>query len=108
MEKIIIKKTVSEWIELFEINGIPGGRINSIDKVMSNKQILARNMIVEVEDKKIGSLKIAGNPIKMSNIPDSKTRKTAPEIGENNAEILSKMLNFDEAKIEKLKKDGVI
>ncbi|MCD4820139.1 MAG: CoA transferase [Candidatus Cloacimonetes bacterium] len=108
MEKIIIEKTVSEWIELFEINGIPGGRINSIDKVMSNKQVLARNMIVEVEDKKIGSLKIAGNPIKMSNIPDSKTRKTAPEIGEHTAEMLSKMLNFDKARIDKLKKDGVI
>ena len=75
---------------------------------MENKQILARNMIVDVEDKQSGNLKIAGNPIKMTNLPEVEHRNPAPEIGEHNSEIFKNMLGYDDEMIEKLKKDGVI
>ena len=108
LDKIIVSKTAQEWITLLENAGIPCGPINTIDKVMANKQIEHRNMIVEVDDKKAGKIKIAGNPIKMTTIPEEKTRKAPPEIGEDNKEILSEFLNYDAKTIAKLKEDGVI
>ena len=108
LEKIFIEKTAIEWTEFFDSHGIPSGLINSMDKVIENKQLQSRNMFVEVNDEKAGKIKIAGNPIKMSTLPEEKTRQTSPKIGEHTNEILGKYLGFDEEKIKQLKEDGVI
>ena len=108
LEKIFIEKTAIEWTEFFDSHGIPSGLINSMDKVIENKQLQSRNMFVEVNDEKAGKIKIVGNPIKMSTIPEEKTRQTSPKIGEHTSEILGKYLGFDEEKIKQLKEDGVI
>ncbi len=108
LEELLLTKTASEWIELIESAGIPCGPINTIEKVMNDMQVHARNMIVEVEDEKAGIIKIAGNPIKMSSIPEENTRNPMPKLGEHTSNILKKFLSFDEEKIQQLKKDGVI
>jgi len=108
LENIFLTRTASQWIELFEDTGIPCSPINTIDKVMNDEQVLARNMIVEVEDDRAGTTKIAGNPIKMTSIPEERKREPAPKVGEHTKEILGKYLGFDEKKIEQLKEDGVI
>ncbi len=108
LEELFAQKTADEWIKIFENAGIPCGPINTIDKVMKNRQVLSRNMIVEVNDKKAGKIKIAGNPIKMDFIEDSTERKAPPEIGEHNEEILKKFLNYTDEEIENLKKNGVL
>lgn len=108
LEDIFLTRTASQWIELFEDKGIPCSPINTIDKVMNDEQVLARNMIVEVEDDRAGTTKIAGNPIKMTSIPEESKREPAPKIGEHTEEILGKYLGFDEKKIKQLKEDGVI
>ena len=91
-----------------ESAGIPCGPINTIDKVMKNRQILSRNMIVEVDDPQVGKIKIAGNPIKMTSIEEKKYRKAPPEIGEHNPEILKRFLNLSKDEIDKLIDDGVL
>ena len=108
IEKIIKTKPVQAWIEMLEQAGIPCGPINSIEKVMKNRQILARNMIVEVDDNQAGKVKIAGNPIKMTTVPEQKNRKTAPALGQHNHEILTEYLEINQDEISRLKKDGVI
>ena len=108
LDRIFITKTVSEWLNLLQSKGIPCGPINSIDKVIDYEQIIARNMIVEVSDDIAGITKIAGNPIKMTSIPENKTRESAPKLGEHTKKILAKYLNYNEEKIAQLVKDGVI
>lgn len=108
LEAEIIKKTVAEWSAIFEKVGLPHSPINTIDKVMANRQILARNMIVDVEEKDIGTIKIAGNPIKMTSIEEEPTRKPAPEIGEHTDKILKNFLGYSDEQIAQLRQDGVI
>jgi len=108
LDELFIVKNTDEWIEMIESAGIPCGPINSIDKVMEDKQILARNMIVEVDDDRAGKIKIAGNPIKMNSIPEEDNRASAPKIGEHTSEVLKEFLGFDDEKIDELKKEGVI
>ncbi len=108
LEAVISTKTIKEWSNIFEQAGIPHSPINTIDNVMQNRQVLARNMIVDVKDKEIGKVKIAGNPIKMTSIPEELTRKPAPEIGEQNAKIFKNYLGFSEEEIEQLHREGVI
>lgn len=108
LDKTICKKTANEWVQIIDAAGIPCGPINTIDKVMNDSQVLARNMVVEVDDKKVGKIKIAGNPIKMSTLVDKVDRLPAPEIGEHNVEVLSNLLGLSVKEIEQLKTDGVL
>jgi len=88
--------------------GIPCAPINDVEAVMNDPQVLFRNMIVEVEDCQAGSIKIAGNPIKMSSVPESPMREKVPEIGEHNAEIYGSLLGLGEAELAELTAKGVI
>lgn len=108
LEGIFPNKTADEWLKIFEDFQIPSSPINSIDNVMEDIQVLARNMIVEVEDKQAGKVKIAGNPIKMTNVPDTNQRGPAPEIGEHNEEIYENILGYTQVQIKDLKDQGVI
>ena len=46
-------------------------------------------MLVEVPDGSGGTLKLAGNPIKMSAFDDPKTRRPAPDLDSDRDAILS-------------------
>jgi len=108
LEPVFEAKTAAEWLKIFEKAGIPCAPINDVEAVMNDPQVLFRNMIVEVEDSQAGTVKIAGNPIKMSSIPESPNRDTVPEIGEHNAEIYGGMLGYSESELEDLAASGVI
>jgi CoA:oxalate CoA-transferase len=108
LEHLFPTKTNVEWCEILEKAGLPYSPVNTIDKIIDHPQVKARNMIVETDDKSGGTIRVAGNPIKMSSIPEGPTRKPVPEIGEHNFEILSELLGFDENQIEELKKEGVL
>ena len=48
-------------------------------------------MVVSVEDPQMGSLEMAGNPIKLSGIPDPRSRPPAPELDADRAAILAEL-----------------
>jgi len=108
LENIFVEHNADHWIKMIDKAGVPCSPINSVDDVINDPQVKSRNMIVEVEDHKAGTIKIAGNPIKMTNIEDKTTRPNAPEIGEHNFEIYSKLLGLTLPEIEALKNDNVI
>ena len=102
-----LEKTTKEWQEILDNEGIPNGPINTIDKVVQDPQVLARDMIVEVEHPVAGSFKMPGIPIKLSETPGS-IRTPAPTLGQHSQEILKEKLGLDEESIEKLAEDGAI
>lgn len=107
MEPLFRERTVDAWNELLDAAKIPHSRINTIDKVMTHPQVLARNMVVEVEDPVAGRVKIAGNPIKMSGFADETTRPRVPELGEHTDEVLAS-IGFATEEIARLKADGAV
>jgi CoA:oxalate CoA-transferase len=52
-------------------------------------------MIVAIDDPDAGPLKLAGNPIKMSDFPDPTSRPAAPALDENRAAILRSLGEFE-------------
>ncbi|MCD4793605.1 MAG: CoA transferase [Bacteroidales bacterium] len=108
LEKIFITKTAGEWLKIIEEGKVPCSPINNIEDIMKDEQMIARNMIIDVEDKQAGKIKIAGNPLKMTNIPEVNHRNPAPEIGEHNTDIYGKMLGLSKDEINELKDKEVI
>ncbi len=100
------EKTTEEWQHLLDQAGIPNGPINTIDKVIEDPQVLAREMIVEIDHPVAGKLKVPGIPIKFSRTP-GKIRRTAPLLGEHTDEILKELLDMDSEEIQRLKNENV-
>jgi len=108
LDPVFATKTAKEWLQIIENAKVPCAPINTIDKLFEDKQVKARNMIVDINDARAGKLKVAGNPIKMTSIPESSDRNPAPEIGQDNDAVFNELLGFDKATIAQLKKEGVI
>ena len=69
--------TTATVVERLNDAGIPCGPINNVKQAISHPQVAARNMIVTVPDGSGGTLKLAGNPLKMSAFDDPPTRRPA-------------------------------
>ena len=106
MDEILSEKSADEWVKMFEENDIPSTKINTIDKVVTNPQVVAREMIAEAYHPKVGVQKLANLPIKFSKTPGA-IYKAAPLLGEDNERIL-KELGYTAEDIEKFKEEGVV
>jgi CoA:oxalate CoA-transferase len=102
-----LTKTTKEWQEILDDEGIPNGPINTIDKVVNNIQVLARDMIVEVYHPVAKNIKMPGIPIKLSETPGS-IRYPPPTLGQHTREILKEYLGFDDEAIDKLAEEGAV
>jgi CoA:oxalate CoA-transferase len=89
IESVLKGNTTAHWIELLGKAGVPCGPINNVEQAINHPQVAARNMLVEVPDGSGGTLKLAGNPLKMSAFADPKTRRAAPDLDADRAAILS-------------------
>ncbi len=89
MEAALGAGTTAHWISVLDEYGVPAGPINDVGQAANHPQTIARNMIVSVEDPVTGAMKIAGNPIKLSGFEDPATRRPAPDLDRNRAEILA-------------------
>ena len=91
IEAILADKTTTEWIKIIGDAGVPCGPINNIAQALQHPQVEARNMLVTVPDGEGGTLKVSGNPLKMSAFADPPTRDAAPDLDANRAAILKEL-----------------
>ncbi len=89
IEAVLKANTTTHWIDVVSKGGVPCGPINNIAQALAHPQVAARNMVVEVPDGSGGTLKLAGNPLKMSAFADPPTRAAAPDLDSDRQAILS-------------------
>ena len=107
LDGVFKNKTIDEWLVMLEEAGIPCAPINTVDRVLKDPQIKARDMIVEVEHPVAGKMHLPGVPIKMYKTPGS-VDKAAPLLGQHTEEILQEILGYDTAKVQELRDQGVL
>jgi CoA:oxalate CoA-transferase len=91
IEAILAAKTTTEWIAIINHAGVPCGPINNIAQALQHPQVEARNMLITAPDGAGGTLKLSGNPLKMTAFADPPTREAAPELDGNRAAILKEL-----------------
>jgi crotonobetainyl-CoA:carnitine CoA-transferase CaiB-like acyl-CoA transferase len=86
IEGVLAKRPAAEWVEELVAAGVPAGPINFPDETLTDPQVLARRMIVELEHPLIGVVKSLALPVRFAS--DGPTyRRYPPRLGEHNAEI---------------------
>ena len=101
------RRSTAEWTAVLDAAKVPCGPIMDIGQVMSDPQVAAREMIVEMEHPRAGSMRVPGVPVKFSASPAA-VGWPAPDLGEHNAEIYGRRLGFSAAEIERMREEGVI
>lgn len=93
-------KTTAEWLDILEKAGVPCTGINTVDKLFTDPQVAARNMLIEVDQPGMGKVKIAGNPVKMASVEADADHHPAPALGDSTRDILVNMLGWEETKAD--------
>jgi CoA:oxalate CoA-transferase len=88
IESVLRTKGVAHWIKVLDAAGVPAGPINNVGQAIESPQATARNMVITTEDPVAGTVKLVGNPIKLSGFPDPATRPPAPELDADRERIL--------------------
>ena len=107
LDAFFAEKTVGETLDTLRGAGIPCGPINNLAQVLSEPQILAREMVVDVDVPVAGPTKVTGVPIKLSKTPGA-VRTPPPTLGQYTDEVLETVLGMDEAQRNALREDGVV
>ncbi len=89
MEQTLRERTTQEWLDVFNRAGVPCGPVNSVAEVANDPQVAARHMIVSIADPVIGDLRVPGNPIKMSGVPERADHTPPPAVDGDRAAILA-------------------
>ena len=89
IEHVLASHGTEHWIAVVGKAGVPCGPINNIEQALAHPQVAARNMLVTAPDGSGGTLKLAGNPLKMSAFADPPTRAAAPDLDADRDAILS-------------------
>ena len=100
------QKTSTEWVTIMNEAGVPCGPIYRIDETFADPQVRHLAMAQPVHSPTLGDLTILGHPVSHGSerLP---IRTAAPELGQDDEEILSS-LGYTKEQIGDLAKRGVI
>jgi crotonobetainyl-CoA:carnitine CoA-transferase CaiB-like acyl-CoA transferase len=107
LNEILSTNTSAYWLDRLEEKRIPCAPVNRFSQALSDKQVLHRNMVVELKHPNGKSTRGPGNPIKLSRTGEE-SFTAAPTVGQNTGEVLTGILGYDSARIAELKNDGAI
>jgi CoA:oxalate CoA-transferase len=82
--------TVDAWIERLNRAGVPCGRVMDLGEVFADPQVLAQEMVLEVEHPGHGPVRMTGFPVKLSGTP-ARIRRPAPMLGEHTEAVLREL-----------------
>jgi crotonobetainyl-CoA:carnitine CoA-transferase CaiB-like acyl-CoA transferase len=107
LEEALATRTVAEWDAILETFDVPHAPILEVSEVLANPQVLARGMVTEYEHPRLGRFPSLGRPIRF---PDHQgvPLKAPPLLGEDDERVLRDLLCYSAAKVEELRKQGVI
>lgn len=107
LQELFRQRCTAEWLDLLNANKIPVGPINDIPALFSDPQVLARDMLQEIQHPTLGTIKQIGPVAKFSETPTS-IRQAPPLLGEHTSSVLRDELGYTDAEISRLRGEGVI
>jgi formyl-CoA transferase len=107
LDELFGQGEISHWLSILETIGVPCGPINSIDQVMEDPQVRAREMVINVDHASAGSIQMVASPLKIPTAPPV-IRLPPPMLGEHTEQILHELLGLEGKTVQDLQIAQVI
>ena len=101
------KHTRDEVLETCESHQVPCGPVYAIDEIFEDPQYAARDNINFFNDPRVGEYAVPNPVPRMTDTP-GRIDRLGPALGEHNDEVFRERLGLTPARIEELKRAGVI
>jgi formyl-CoA transferase/CoA:oxalate CoA-transferase len=99
--------TTDNWLVRLHAEGVPAAPINAIDRVLADPQVKHREMVVQMDHPRHGSLPTLGTPIKMDGALGLEVTPP-PRLGEHTDELLLGLLGYPPDRIAALRRSRAI
>lgn len=106
LSKIFLTKRGDEWLKKLCDAEIPNAPVNTLDRIVSDPQVLHRRMLIELDHLKAGRIKVTGIPIKLSETP-GKIMSPPPLLGQHTEKILRE-LGYSDEDIKELREEEAV
>jgi crotonobetainyl-CoA:carnitine CoA-transferase CaiB-like acyl-CoA transferase len=105
LKGIFQTKTTETWLSILR-GQVPCAPVNTIEQALKDPQILARDMIVELEHPRWGRLKQVACPVKVEGA--TSVYRPAAALGGSNSEVYKGVLHLGDRDLEQLRASGAI
>ncbi len=106
MDRAFATKTRDEWIALLREKDVLCGPVQKYDDIPKDPQVIANELLVDLEHPEAGPVTQVGLPVRLSETP-GKARSTAPAFGAHTEEVLQD-LGISWERIAELRDRGII
>ena len=106
MDEWTRERTVQACLAALDAAEVPCSAVQTIDQVLADPQIQARNMVIEQDHPVLGKVKLPNLPFRFDDC-DTTPKSPAPLLGQHNRAIAAS-LGYSEAEIAAMTKDGVL
>ena len=102
-----LTKTRDQWLALLNDAGIPAGPVRDLHEVLTDEQLIARDMVHTLQHATAGMVQVLGVPVKLSDTTGS-VRTPPPALGEHTDRVLTEYLGLSPAKVTELRSARVL
>lgn len=104
---IMTQRTTAQWVSILEGAQVPCGPINTLDQVYADPHVVARNAVERVQRADGAEVRLAANPIRMSETPPH-TRAAPPLLGQDTNAVLQELLALSEVELTALRDSHIV
>lgn len=107
LSQIFERETSEHWKTAFEKAPFPFGPVNNMQQVFSDPHVKDIGLVKTLKHSVAGDVKVVGPPVTFSDISNT-ARVAPPTLGQHTDEVLTQVLNYDDATIMKLRSSKII
>jgi crotonobetainyl-CoA:carnitine CoA-transferase CaiB-like acyl-CoA transferase len=107
LEALLGTKPRAHWIDALKAAGVPCGSVRDFAELFADPQIAARSMTVDTMHSKVGSLRLLGTPLKLSDTPPA-IRQAPPVLGQDTDSVLTRELGYQREEVAALRARGIV
>ena len=104
LEELFLTRTMDEWLEPLGAAAIPSARVNDVSAALVEPHTAARDLIVETEHPRYGTLRQVASPVRVGNQPPAYRR--APQRNEDADHVLTGILGYGAEQVAGLSEHG--